>query len=122
MADIGCMRCRRLEARIESLEKQLRGKRDRERDRAREPEIRGRVKRRQAQRNAALAERAVNFRKQWSGPELELASREDLTIAEIAAKLGRTYDGVRKMQQKLLGADWRIRQLRDGPEPPTATS
>lgn len=125
MTDIVCMRCRELEARVKLLEERLRSRRAREREqeRSREPRIRAQMKRRQAQRNAGLTERAVNFRKQWSGPELELASREDLTIAEVAAKLGRTYDGVRKMRQKLLDpADWRMRQLRDGPEPPSATS
>lgn len=40
--------------------------------------------------------------KQWTGPELEVAARDDLTTLEVAKLLGRTYSGVKGMRAKLL--------------------
>ena len=37
----------------------------------------------------------------WTGPELEIASRSDLTIAEIAGMLGRTFAAVATRRQLL---------------------
>jgi hypothetical protein len=36
----------------------------------------------------------------WTGPELEIATREDLTIEQAAVKLGRTYRAVQNMRRK----------------------
>lgn len=38
---------------------------------------------------------------QWTGPELEVAARSDLTIAEVALMLGRTYDAVCNARRRL---------------------
>lgn len=38
---------------------------------------------------------------QWTGPELELAARDDLTISEIAARLGRSYTAITVIRSKL---------------------
>lgn len=44
---------------------------------------------------------AVNRGKQWTGPELEIAAREDLTATQVALMLGRTEAAVRVMRHKL---------------------
>ena len=109
-----CSRCAELEAEIKRLRKRLYGN----------PATRLRhTRKREAKRNSSLLEAAENHRKMWTGPELELASRDDLTIGEVAAVLHRSYDAVRHMKRKLNGyPDARTRMLRDGPVPPTATS
>lgn len=38
---------------------------------------------------------------QWTGPELEIASRDDLSTAEVAEMIGRTIFAVRQMRHKL---------------------
>lgn len=38
---------------------------------------------------------------QWTGPELELASRDDLTSSEVARMLGRTYSAVKNKRAAL---------------------
>lgn len=50
---------------------------------------------------SALSNKAKNNRKQWTGPELELASREDLSASQVASKLGRTLYAVKHMRRKL---------------------
>jgi hypothetical protein len=37
----------------------------------------------------------------WTGPEMEIAAREDLTSKEVALKLGRTLYAVKTMREKL---------------------
>lgn len=49
---------------------------------------------RRAGRQNETLERAVNRGKQWTGPELEIALRKDLTTKEAALMLGRTLRGV----------------------------
>lgn len=44
---------------------------------------------------------ATRNRHEWTGPELELASRTDLTARELALLLGRTYAAVKTMRYKL---------------------
>jgi hypothetical protein len=44
---------------------------------------------------------ARNHRKEWTGPELEVAARDDLTIKEAAAMLGRSFAAVSKMRGRL---------------------
>lgn len=44
---------------------------------------------------------AERHRRAWTGPELELAARDDLSIAEIAKLLGRTTHSVVNMRRKL---------------------
>lgn len=38
---------------------------------------------------------------EWTGPELELAARQDLTVTEIAKMLGRSYAAVSSQRQRL---------------------
>lgn len=38
---------------------------------------------------------------QWTGPELELAARRDLTAAQVAVMIGRTRDAVQNMRKSL---------------------
>lgn len=45
-------------------------------------------------RQDATLDRAHNHRKHWTGPELELAARDDLTVEQIAVMLGRSYFAV----------------------------
>lgn len=44
---------------------------------------------------------ARNARKEWTGPELELAARDDLSVTEIARRLGRTYAAVAVIRHKI---------------------
>lgn len=37
----------------------------------------------------------------WTGPELELIARDDLSAKEVAVMLGRTYFAVKNMQRKI---------------------
>jgi hypothetical protein len=46
-------------------------------------------------------EGATNFGKQWTGAELEIASRSELSHREVAAMLGRTFYAVRTMRRRL---------------------
>jgi len=52
-------------------------------------------------RQAKLSDQAVNARKMWTGPELEIAAREDLTTSQVAAMLGRSWHAVDKMRGKI---------------------
>lgn len=47
------------------------------------------------------SEDARNHKKEWTGPELEIAARDDLSTREAAEKLGRTYISVETMRRKL---------------------
>lgn len=111
------MRCHELEAEIEVLKQRLKKRMGGGPSRQR---ISKKLK---AKRNAALVDQAVNYRKPWTGPELEIVSKVDLTIREAAVILGRSYDAVRHMRRKLANEeDGRMVDLRDGPTPPTAVS
>jgi len=46
----------------------------------------------------------------WTGPELELAMRSDLTVKQIALMIGRTYSAVSRMREKLR-RDVKIRRV-----------
>jgi predicted transcriptional regulator len=46
-------------------------------------------------------EKATRHGQQWTGPELEIAGREDLTVRQAAARLGRSYASVANMRHKL---------------------
>lgn len=54
-----------------------------------------------ARANAATLETATNHYKQWTGPEMEIAAREDLTAREAAVMLGRSMKSVKGMRVKL---------------------
>jgi hypothetical protein len=47
---------------------------------------------------------------EWTGPELEIAARPDLTAQQVALMLGRTLRGVRRMRDRLRN-DPKIRHL-----------
>lgn len=53
---------------------------------------------REATRSAAESRRSGY---QWTGPELELASRDDLTHGQVAEKLGRSLAAVKTMRWRL---------------------
>ena len=61
---------------------------------------------------AAQARTTDNARRRgyvWTGPELEIAARDDLTVAEIARMLGRTYYAVVTARHRIRRdprADW----------------
>lgn len=50
---------------------------------------------------AVTLPQARNNGKQWTGPELELASRDDLTANEVAAILGRTFAAVHATRKRI---------------------
>lgn len=51
--------------------------------------------------NDESRDHASRWHEQWTGPELEIAAREDLTAAQVAALIGRTIAGVRTVRQRL---------------------
>lgn len=56
---------------------------------------------RQRARNDEAREFATRHGYQWTGPELELAARRDLTAAQVAKLTGRTIKAVANMRRKL---------------------
>lgn len=64
---------------------------------------------------------ATNHYKEWTGPEMEILTRSDLTRREKAAMLGRTYDAVTNMLAKL-DVDPRKQRLAGQPKPEAAES
>lgn len=52
-------------------------------------------------RQARTLEMATRYGYQWTGPELEIAGRPDLSAYEVARMLRRTYAAVRHMRRKL---------------------
>lgn len=50
---------------------------------------------------AATLPTAVNNRKEWTGPELEIIARDDLSARQAALMLGRTAQGVKRARQRL---------------------
>lgn len=72
--------------------------------------------------NDELRETAERHRLEWTGVELEIATRPDLTSRQVAEILHRTLSAVRNMRRRLdSDLDPRDRMLRDGP-PPTSRS
>jgi hypothetical protein len=51
--------------------------------------------------NDATLDRARNWRKQWTGPELEIAMRDDLTARQAADMLGRTLHAVKHVRRQV---------------------
>jgi hypothetical protein len=52
---------------------------------------------------AQTLEGATRHGQQWTGPELEVAGRSDLTTREVALMLGRTFAAVSNVRKKLKG-------------------
>lgn len=64
--------------------------------------VNARKRDRQAARaNAATLESAVNHYKQWTGPEMEIAARADLTARQAALMIGRSMKAVKTMRMRL---------------------
>lgn len=61
-------------------------------------------RRRNAKRNGQTLEQAVRWGREWTGPELELAARTDLTVRQIARMIGRSYYAV-STKRRLLRLD-----------------
>src|SRR6266581_3944496 len=73
--------------------------------------------------NDKLRETAERHGREWTGVELEIASRPDLTARQVATVLRRTLSAVRNMRQRLASdLDPRDRMLANGPQPPTSRS
>jgi hypothetical protein len=51
--------------------------------------------------NDVTAASARNWNKQWTGPELEIAARDDLSARQVALMLGRTLYAVKHMRRQL---------------------
>lgn len=66
---------------------------------------------------AETLEGATRYGMEWTGPELEIAARSDLTAREAALMIGRTYASVKTMRKKL-AADPKTIQLAGIPREP----
>lgn len=60
---------------------------------------RRRTDRNRKRANDTALDQATNHSKQWTGPELEIAMRDDLTARQVAAMLGRTIYAVKHMRR-----------------------
>ncbi|WP_333757846.1 hypothetical protein [Streptomyces sp. ISBFB 2968] len=52
-------------------------------------------------RQAETLEQASRHGQQWTGPELEIAARDDLTARQAALMIGRTFNAVHNVRKKL---------------------
>ena len=62
-------------------------------------------------RQAETVSTATNARKVWTGPELELLGRDDLSHAQMARMLGRSLYAVRHKLRKLNAGDPKVTRL-----------
>lgn len=62
-------------------------------------------------KNTASLESAKRHRYEWTGPELEMVSRDDLTASELAEGLGRTVAAVQAMRKRLAAGDIKMHRL-----------
>lgn len=79
---------------------------------------RAQVRRRVAQQarwNSTLRDAAHRHRQEWTGPELELVARPDLSARQVAQMLGRTLYAVRTQRHKLAAGDPRTVRLANLP-------
>lgn len=60
------------------------------------------VRRNTQKRQAVTVENATNNGKQWTGPEMELVLRGDLSVQQLALALGRTRNAVRYIRRQLI--------------------
>ena len=60
------------------------------------------VRRNEQRRQAQTVEHATNNGNQWTGPEMELVLRGDLSVQQLALALGRTRNAVRYIQRQLI--------------------
>lgn len=51
---------------------------------------------------------AKNHCKEWTGPELELVARKDLSAREVAQMIGRTLYAVRNQRSARAGHKWKV--------------
>jgi hypothetical protein len=64
-------------------------------------QIRARNNRQCKRANSESLEHATRHGQQWTGPEMEIAARNDLPIADLARMLGRTIGSVNSMRHAL---------------------
>jgi hypothetical protein len=64
-------------------------------------EVKEATNRRQARDNAVTRDSARHHREVWTGPQLEIAAREDLTAKQVAAMTGRTVYAVYNIRRRL---------------------
>ena len=69
----------------------------------------------QRAQDATLAQ-AKRHGDQWTGPELEIASRKDLTARQVAFMLGRSLSAVRNVRDRLRNDDPKMARI-IGPQP-----
>ena len=60
-----------------------------------------RARRRQVAAQAQTTDAARRHGYVWTGPELEIAARDDLTVEQIALMLGRTYNAVASARRRI---------------------
>jgi hypothetical protein len=73
-----------------------------ERYRKRNPEkVNRRTRQGYVKKQNSTLEKATRHYYRWTGPELELASREDLSAKDVALMIGRSYAAVLSMRRKL---------------------
>jgi len=73
---------------------------------------------RRQRQNEAARETASRHRQPWTDADLETASRDDLTVEQMAVMTGRTHSAVRAVRARLNSSgDSRARGLRDGTPP-----
>lgn len=60
------------------------------------------VRRNAQRRQAETLERATNHGKQWTGPEMEMVLRGDMSVQQLALALGRTRHAVRYIKRQLI--------------------
>src|SRR5699024_9788688 len=68
-------------------------------DECRSANVEATIRRRKAKNEASLTT-ATNRYKEWTGPELEVIVRDDLTASEMARMLNRTIMSVKSMRHK----------------------
>lgn len=72
------------------------------RRREKDPErVRWKANHKFARGQEATRPTASRSRQQWTGPELEMAARGDLTARQVALMTGRTYAAVQNMRKRL---------------------
>jgi hypothetical protein len=76
-----------------------------ERDRRRKAANRERDNERDRRRRATVQAETTDAARRhgyvWTGPELEIVARDDLTVKQIALMLGRTYTAVEKARERI---------------------
>lgn len=93
-----CEHCGELEARVAELEAEL----ARVKSRKMSPYSLAVERKRQADRNDMIRERAHHSGEIWTDAEMKIIERTDITIKEMALLTERTYDAVRERRRTVV--------------------